>query len=155
MLVIGYVQPTSQKTILRYLTDFKMSHDFAQVGSVKKKMRRDDSVENIDVTSFDVNNQNRFSILGKLEFLQPVQTIQQKTTINTHQTHSAATSTAAATEVVPRQKFCPPIFLFDQNINSLVAQLEAREPKIFKIKNVNRRKSKIFFADTAVQYTQK
>ena len=50
-----------------------------------------------------------------------------------------------------RQSFCPPIFLYNINIKHLVDQLEARIPKIvFKIKNVNRSKSKLYLADVNI-----
>lgn len=47
--------------------------------------------------------------------------------------------------------FCPPIFLYNVNIKHLVEQLEAKTPKIvFKIKNVNKHKSKLYLSDVAV-----
>ena len=50
-----------------------------------------------------------------------------------------------------KKTFCPPIFLFDVNIKRLVDQLEAKTPKItFKIKNVNKKKSKLYLSDATV-----
>ena len=47
--------------------------------------------------------------------------------------------------------FCPPIFLYDVNIKGLSEQLEAKTPKIhFKIKNVNKHKSKLYISDVSV-----
>ncbi|KAI8116056.1 Nucleic-acid-binding protein from transposon X-element, partial [Lucilia cuprina] len=47
--------------------------------------------------------------------------------------------------------FCPPIFLYSVNVTHLVAQLEAKSTKIvYKIKNVNKQKSKLYIADPAV-----
>lgn len=50
--------------------------------------------------------------------------------------------------------FCPPIIMYNVNVKLLVEQLEARTPKInFKIKNINRHKSKLFISDIIV-YTE-
>ncbi|XP_037828857.1 uncharacterized protein LOC119616528 [Lucilia sericata] len=114
-------------------------------------MRHDDSSGNVDVTSFDADNQNRFSKLGDLDFMESgnEENVFSKHTDNTKNHTNEATTTDCPTEA--RRKFCPPIFLFDQNIKALAAQLEARTPKIhFKIKNVNHRKSKMYFSDAAV-----
>lgn len=88
-----------------------------------------------------VNNHNRFGILGELEI----------------ETDIAATSAAEriklknATNKTTKPTFCPPIFMYNVNIKHLVNQLEARSPKIlFKIKNVNRNKSKLYISDLSV-----
>ncbi|KAI8115023.1 Nucleic-acid-binding protein from transposon X-element [Lucilia cuprina] len=134
------------------MTEEEAMDDGAQCPSpTGKRMRHDDSSGNVDVTSFDADNQNRFSILGDLDFMESGNEKNgfSKHGYNAKNHTNEATTTDCPTEA--KRKFCPPIFLFDQNIKALAAQLEARTPKIhFKIKNVNRRKSKIYFSDAAV-----
>lgn len=50
-----------------------------------------------------------------------------------------------------KPKWCPPIFLFNVNIKTLVDSLRKTIPTFsFKVKNINKNKSKIFFADSSV-----
>lgn len=48
-------------------------------------------------------------------------------------------------------RWCPPIFIFNVNIKALVDTLRQTIPKFsFKVKNMNKNKSKIFFSDPSV-----
>lgn len=92
-------------------------------------------------------SQNRFALLGELEFQNTSNDnggIKKKMAgVNSGTVDKDATAT--------RQTFCPPIFLYNVNITHLVSQLEAKSPKIiYKIKNVNKQKSKLYIADTVV-----
>lgn len=107
---------------------------------------------NVDVTKLGgkslkdppINNQNRFSILADLEIENDNAATMAANRIN-------ANNLTKSDNKPKRSTYCPPIFLYNVNIKHLVDQLEARTPKItFKIKNVNRSKSKLYLADTAV-----
>lgn len=94
---------------------------------------------NIDALTFDPNRQNRFSILAGIE----IENVPKTTSPGEKVSVGPGTQTSKA--------FCPPIFLYNTNIKSLVEQLEAKTPKIvFKIRNVSKHKSKIYFADVTV-----
>lgn len=50
-----------------------------------------------------------------------------------------------------KPKWCPPIFIYNVNIKALVDSLRETIPKFsFKVKNMNKNKSKIFFSDPSV-----
>lgn len=98
---------------------------------------------NIAALGFDPDHQNRFSILAGIE----IENVSAATT--SHDKKQA--DPVADTPKVGKNSFCPPIFLYNVNIKKLVEQLEAKIPKIiFKIKNVGKYKSKLYFADPVV-----
>lgn len=92
-------------------------------------------------TNIDVSNlygQNYFGILGDLE-------IESSPTITKPEKVTAANKSEKPPS---RKSFCPPIFLHNVNVKHFVDQLNSRTPPIsFKIKNVNKTKSKLFLAD--------
>ncbi len=102
---------------------------------------------NKDVT-FDPNGENRFSLLADLEI--------ESNKNNTGNHRISKVSTGSSNEQNDKQnlsgnKFCPPIFMYNVNVQSLVKQLESKTPKIhFKIKNVNRTKSKLYLSDANI-----
>lgn len=114
------------------------------LGNDTKRKRLDALTTQTDIDisrlGFDPNNQNRFAALAGLN-IEGVP----------HPTNSKKKKPDAATPVESthtKPQLCPPIFLFDANIKSIVEQLEAMTPKIyFKIKNINKYKSKLYFAD--------
>lgn len=112
-------------------------------GNEPKRKRLDGATTttDIDITglAYDPDNQNRFALLSGLD----IQNVQHASNSRKKKPQSSATSAAPT-----KKTLCPPIFLFDVNIKLLVEQLEAKTPKIFfKIKNINKHKSKLYFAD--------
>lgn len=93
----------------------------------------------------DPTRHNRFHLLANLD-------IQNNVIVGN--TNAKAKTTASGTKKVPGpagNAFCPPIFLYNVNIKHLVEQLESKNPKIvFKIKNVNKHKSKLYLSDVSV-----
>lgn len=89
------------------------------------------------------NRHNRFAALADLEI--PIENnVSRKGTRNPSSLPNEHTATTG-------KSFCPPIFLYNVNIKRLVQQLEEITPKIlFKIKNVNQHKSKLYLSDAAV-----
>lgn len=84
-----------------------------------------------------VNDTNRFSLLGELEIESETIPINNR-------------SKGKGIEKVPslskKDKFCPPIFLFNVNIKNLIDQLKAKNIN-FKIVNKSRYKSKLYLTD--------
>lgn len=98
---------------------------------------------NLDVLNFDPQHQNRFSILAGIEIenVAGTATPQQRTT----------GGPGAQTTKAGMKSYCPPIFLYNTNMKGLIEQLEAKTPEIkFKVKNVSKYKSKLYFADITV-----
>lgn len=125
---------------------------FTQVAETefkKRKFNQSEPPTSIDVSNLTlkplvstVNSQNRFAILADLDIQNDNASVKDAE----RKKHGKSTSN----EKPSRPSFCPPIFLYNVNIKHLVDQLEARSPKIiFKIKNVNRVKSKLYLADVA------
>ena len=121
-----------------------------------KRKRRDgcSSPANIDVSGLigansavnDPSRQNRFSILADLEIENVGHVDNVKRSNNKEANGECNKSLGSAGKM-----FCPPIFLYDVNIKGLSEQLEAKTPKIhFKIKNVNKHKSKLYISDVSV-----
>ena len=115
--------------------------DSVQTRNTHPKRRRSEvllSPTNIDVTHL---GENRFSLLAGLEIENAEDCPKQR----------REDKAPRATIKNAKKTFCPPIFLFDVNIKRLVDQLEAKTPKItFKIKNVNKKKSKLYLSDATV-----
>ena len=85
------------------------------------------------------SDQNRFALLGELEFE------------NTCSDNGGRQRKMANDEPTVSNKVFSPIFHYNVNITHLVAQLEAKSPKIiYKIKNVNKQKSKLYISDPDV-----
>lgn len=93
------------------------------------------------------SDQNRFALLGELEF-------ENTCSDNGGRQRKMANDNSTVLNkggIETRRTFCPPIFLYNVNITHLVAQLEAKSPKIiYKIKNVNKQKSKLYISDPDV-----
>lgn len=89
-----------------------------------------------------INNNNRFALLGELE-------IENDNAAPRAAQRDKAESPAQTSNRPSRKNYCPPIFMYNVNIAHLVNQLEARTVD-FKIKNVNRHKSKLYFSDALV-----
>lgn len=117
----------------------------------RKRLRHDDSIlpQNVDISQLNkaisannINDQNRFSLLGVLGDLE-IKSVKQASTNDTQRTSES--------KMVPEPKkknWCPPIFLYNVNIKELVDDLRSKIPdSSFKVKNVNRNKSKLYFAD--------
>lgn len=120
------------------------------------KRRRFDTTNNepmnIDISQLNgkfthrpaLNNNNRFSILGDLE-------IESDNAAALASDRSKLKNSSKTVNNPTRTTFCPPIFLYNVNIKLLVDQLQARTPKInFKVKNVNKNKSKLYISDSSV-----
>lgn len=121
------------------------------VMNVPKRYRcdGDDESQNIDVSAlrYDPNNQNRFGLLAGLE----IENNKPDNTNNPDSTNKPDNTKVGKEPNTRKNSFCPPIFIYNVNIKHLVAQLEAKTPKInFKIKNISKEKSKIYFADAMV-----
>lgn len=97
---------------------------------------------NHNTININQNSVNRFAPLGSdLDFEYTNQKISNKTVLPKNVRASNGVSR-------PKKVSCPPIILYNINIKHLVDQLETREPKVsFKIKNVNKSKSKLFIED--------
>lgn len=113
-----------------------------------KRRRRVESnpPTNIDLSS--IYGDNYFGILGDL-------TIESTPTVSNTQTPGKAISDQLPTNKTEKsstkKSFCPPIFLFNVNVKTLVDQLTSRNPPVsFKIKNVTKEKSKLFFSDPKI-----
>lgn len=129
--------------------------DDDEVEKQKTKRRRNGSTPSIvDVGSiagtatFDSNGENRFTLLADLEIeSNKTNTGTHKRTKNCNDAQNDHKDESYSTG----KKYCPPIFLYNVNIQHLVRQLEAKTPKIlFKIKNVNKNKSKLYLTDATV-----
>lgn len=118
----------------------------------RKRQRLESVLSPINVDISDLNNQllkhnmqddNRFDILGALADIN-IELPNQNDTNQKPQNHSVV-------EPKTKKTWCPPIFVFNVDINALVETLRKSVPESsFKIKNVNRAKSKIYFADPKV-----
>lgn len=120
---------------------------------VRKRVRVDEGAAaasastDIDVSNlrYDPDNQNRFGLFADLQ-------IENVEVDNSSNIQIAPRSQRV--EPAKKKSFCPPIFLHNVNIKRLVQQLEAKSPKIdFKIKNVSKTKSKLYFSDVNVHTT--
>lgn len=99
------------------------------------------------------SSQNRFALLGKLDIDNDTcnNALNKNTNNSNNNNSNQIKATGKNSDNSTGKRFCPPIILYNVNIKALVDQLEARTPKIsFKIKNVNRHKSKLFFSDINV-----
>lgn len=106
---------------------------------VKGKKRRCNDPIQLDLTTFETqgfNNNNRFQILGEIEM--------DKTNNEFKDAHKQKKSVKPAAE-----SYCPPIFIYNLNIKSLVDQLKAKNVD-FKIINKSRFKSKLYVRDPRV-----
>lgn len=112
----------------------------------RKRLRLESAISSINVsdlaeklTNYNPQDQNKFGILGALadiDISTPV---------------SNPTTTKINVPPKPKISWCPPIFTYNVNINSLVESLRAASPQCnFKIKNINKNKSKLYFADSKV-----
>lgn len=110
----------------------------------KRKRIEGETAADIDVSNlrYDPNGQNRFGLLAGLE----IENLETEENVN-----KPESTIAGKSKNNKRKTFCPPIFIYNVNIKRLVEQLEAKTPKIeFKIKNVSKEKSKLYFADASV-----
>ena len=122
----------------------------------RKRLDGCTSPANVDVSSLigegsvfsDPSRQNRFSILADLE----IENVgHDKNVRRNNNTYVNGASVSEKPMGPANRTFCPPIILYNVNIKGLSEQLEAKSPKIhFKIKNVNRQKSKLYISDTTV-----
>lgn len=97
----------------------------------------------IDVSS--LNRENYYGILGDLEIKS------QPHTPSVSKPDKVVTSNTTEKTLPTRKSFCPPIFLFNVNVQHLIDQLGVRTPPIsFKVKNVSKNKSKLFLADPLI-----
>lgn len=104
-----------------------------------------------DDSNYPVNSQNRFSILGDLEIEADFNNSNNNSSNINNNSNINSRNNGRNSGRLARKQFCTPIILYNVNVKHLVDQLEARATKIdFKIKNINRRKSKLFFSDLNV-----
>lgn len=116
--------------------------------NMAKRKRLAESIPPTDIDLSSIYGDNYFGILGDL-------TIESTPTDSNNQTPGKAISDQLPTNktVKPSAKksFCPPIFLFNVNVKNLIDQLTSRNPPVsFKIKNVTKDKSKLFFSDPKI-----
>lgn len=145
--VVGEQQPIEQQPSADYR---QTSLSFREVNSTikRKRLEASKSPVNVDVSRLNTangtpNDGNRFKILGLLD----IETNESSDNDNNGRSREKPDNVKRPS----RNSFCPPIFLHNVNIGRLVEQLEAKSPKIdFKIKNVNKYKSKLYFSDVAV-----
>lgn len=110
--------------------------------TTKRIRLEDNSQQDIDISGlkYDPNNQNRFAMFAGLE----IENIPSNSQLPKKKPQPEK-------ETAPKREkitFCPPIFLFNVNIKGIADQLEAKTPKVsFKIKRVNKNKSKLYFTD--------
>lgn len=119
-----------------------------------KRMRLDGTFlpSNVDISELngrlvdhDPNDQNRYAILGVLGELD----IENNPQIRSLPVPKESQKTGS--DKVRTVSWCPPIFIFNVNIKTLIDQLQAKIPtNTFKIKNINKNKSKIYFSDATV-----
>lgn len=109
----------------------------------RRRVNGSSSLVNVDVSGLnEPNRRNRFAILADLEI---------ESNGNVGRNINDNTSGSKKTEKTAGMTFCPPIFLYNVNIQHLVKQLDNISPKIsFKIKNVNQHKSKLYVSDVNV-----
>lgn len=106
---------------------------------IKTKRRRTEEHTDIDVGRL---GQNRFALLAGLE-IENIPSTSGQVRVDTSSTDNI---------ISQRKSFCPPIFLQNVNMKHLIKQLEEKTPKItFKVKNVSKYKSKLYFTDASVQ----
>lgn len=125
-------------------------------GAKRKRLEGPITPANVDVSKinrkpsevYDPTKQNKFGILADLE----IENTPYSSKVTTH--NNTVNATTNVTKNPPgsiNKSFCPPIFLYNVNIKHLIQQLEAKSPKIFfKIKNVNKQKSKLYLSDVTV-----
>lgn len=125
--------------------DVDVGADVQAVSNHNKRKRIDGkAVVDIDVSNldYDPNGQNRFGLLADLE----IENVEIKESVK-----NPVGINNGKGNVVKKNSFCPPIFIRNVNIKRLVDQLNSKSPKIdFKIKNVSKEKSKIYFSDVTV-----
>lgn len=128
------------------MTQGKSSEDtekYIQVNNKRKRIEAKLPPKSIDVST--LYGQNYFRILGDLDIEST------PSSSNQHKTNKDSTTNTSEKQPPTRKAFCPPIFLHNVNVKLLVEQLGARTPPItFKIRNVSRNKSKLFFADPLI-----
>lgn len=120
----------------------------------KKRLRLDGTIlpSNVDISELrgrlanhNPNEANRFSILGVLGELD----IENNPPIKSNPVNKETQK--STNDKTSTKSWCPPIFIYNVNIKTLVQQLQSKTPAItFKIKNINKNKSKIYFSDSTV-----
>ncbi|XP_059226075.1 uncharacterized protein LOC131998054 [Stomoxys calcitrans] len=87
------------------------------------------------------------NVLTQVDFASAATQATQPDTDNKNKNNNNINNNNSAT----RPKWCPPIFIYNVNIKALVDSLRETIPKFsFKVKNVNKNKSKLFFSDPSV-----
>lgn len=116
-----------------------LENEHKEFVKVKGKKRRCNDPIQLDLTTFEtqnVNYNNRFQILGEIEMDKTNNELK-----NDHKEKKSVKPTA--------ESYCPPIFIYNLNIKSLVDQLKAKNVD-FKITNKSRFKSKLYVRDPRV-----
>ena len=120
--------------------------EFKLVQNRKRKFKGDVEInlskcqfKKSDNSGNSFNRQNKFSVLGDIN-IEPVPLVNNCNLDN----NSSRVNLKAQTNVKTRNTFCPPIFLENINIRSLIEQLNTKNVE-FKIKNQSRNRSKLYF----------
>lgn len=124
--------------------DFQLVQKKRKIASSNKKAKVD--LSNVEfsipknVPGTSTSPSNRFALLGDLDV---------KSNSSLHKTAPLKNTANVEKPNGNKKSFCPPIFLFGVDMQSLIKDLEARNI-VFKIVNKNRLKSKLYLQDTQV-----
>lgn len=129
------------------------SEDESQFQDVVNRKRKRSNSTKVDLSNFNIKNgktlsnnttqssQNRFAVLGELNIEQEIH--------NPIGGNNNLLKNSQKKVSRKENSFCPPIFLFNVNIENLVEQLNAKNVE-YKITNKSKFKSKLFLKDISV-----
>lgn len=109
----------------------------------RQKIMENSEVKKSNNLNFTQNDSNRFAILGEID-------IQKEAYFSKN--GKASQTPSSQENISPNNKlnsFCPPIFLFNVNISTLISQLKEKNV-LFKIINKNKNTSKLYLKDPKV-----
>ncbi|GBP09855.1 Nucleic-acid-binding protein from transposon X-element [Eumeta japonica] len=95
-----------------------------------------------NVVDINVNNYNKYSLLGDLD-------LEAESSADRGNSGRRVQNNGDVSTLGTRNSFCPPIFLENVNVKSLIDQLNAKKIE-FKIKNQTQSKSKLYLKDAVV-----
>ncbi|KAI8114689.1 Nucleic-acid-binding protein from transposon X-element [Lucilia cuprina] len=127
-----------------------LEEEFQTVKNKKRKIQGDVKIDlskckfkSFNMTDDNINRTNKYSLLGDLniEAERPVSS-------TTRKPYDSKIDNDIQTQVRTKNSFCPPIFLENVNVKSLIDQLISKNVE-FKIKNQSKYKTKLYFKDSS------
>lgn len=143
------ISPDNKDVVMDTISEGCWDGDFATVKNKKQKRNCDGETKaglhnKPKCSDIYTGNSNKFSVLGELEI--------ECDSLNTNNIENidvnASKTPRAEKKLSAKNSFCPPIFLRNVNVKSLIDQLKAKNV-IFKFQNKSKFKSKLFLQDAS------